>query len=387
MSDKNYFNLIDFGSSKIRFSVYDINFDEIYADSKSILYQEDYKNHFNFVIESVKKAEKKISYHIKDIILLLDSSNVFTIDIALRKRLNKKSEINKVYDSIILELNQLIYKYYDTYGIAHTILDRCFIDNKIFEKLPKNKIVKSDIKIEFKVICLPKKLISNLENKFNKKNLNILNIFCTSYLKSLSYNLKLDQNKVSFLEIGWERTSLILYENNKLNFIKSIPIGSNHITKDISKVFNINIEESEKLKKSFNKSENEFSYATDESEGLILANDIFKNNISVNLLKKVILYRVQEIMDLIFMKSNEKININKFIDTDLFLIGEGSELFNDNSFHLEDKFSFKSINFYKEKDSQICKNGLVYYLNYYNEPKIIAKKHGLFEKFFNFFSN
>ena len=87
------------------------------------------------------------------------------------------------------------------------------------------------------------------------------------------------------------------------------------------------------------------------------------------------------------MKSNEKININKFIDTDLFLIGEGSELFNDNSFHLEDKFSFKSINFYKEKDSQICKNGLVYYLNYYNEPKIIAKKHGLFEKFFNFFSN
>ena len=387
MSDKNYFNLIDLGSSKIRFSVYNTHFDEMYSDSKSILYQEDYKNHFNFIVDTVKKAEKNLSYHIKDIILLLDSSSVFTINIALRKKLNNSSEINKVYDSIILELNQLIYKHYDNYSIIHTILDRCFIDNKIFEKLPKNKIIKSDIKTDFKVICLPKKLISNLENKFNKKNLNILNIFCNSYLKSLSYTQKIDQKKVSFLEIGWERTSLILCENNKLNFIKSIPVGSNHITKDISKVFNISIEESEKLKKSFNKSENEFSYAKDESESLISANDIFKNKISEDLLKKVILYRVQEIVDLIFIKSNEKTNIGKFIDTDLFLIGEGSRLFNENSFHLEDKFNFKSIKFYKEKDSQICKNGLIYYLNSYDKPKIIAKKLGLFEKFFNFFSN
>ena len=87
------------------------------------------------------------------------------------------------------------------------------------------------------------------------------------------------------------------------------------------------------------------------------------------------------------MISNEKTNIGKFKDTDLFLIGEGSKLFNENSFHLEDKFSFKSIKFYKEKDSQICKNGLIYYLNNYDKPKIIAKKMGLFEKFFNFFSN
>ncbi len=387
MSDKDYFNLIDFGSSKIRFSVYDNHFYEMYADSKSILFEEEYKNHFNFIVDTVKEAEKKLSYHIKDIILLLDSSNIFTIDVSLRKRLDNKSKINKVYDSIILELNQLINKYYDNYTIVHTILDTCLIDNKIFEKLPKNDFVKSDIKIDFKVICFPKKLILNIKNKFNKKNLNVLNIFCNSYTKSLSYNLKLGQKKISFLEIGWERSSLMLYENNKLNFIKSIPIGSHHITKDISKVFNINIEESEKLKKSFNKSENEFSYDTSEYEGQISASDIFKNKISVDLLKKVILYRVQEIIDLIFNKLNEKIYVGKFTDSDLFLLGEGSKLLNDNSFHLEDKFKFNSIKFYKENDSQICKNGLVYYLNHYDAPKIITKKRGLFEKFFNIFSN
>ena len=42
--------------------------------------------------------------------------------------------------------------------------------------------------------------------------------------------------------------------------METIPIGSNHITKDISKVFKISIEDADKIKKLFNKSESEFSY-------------------------------------------------------------------------------------------------------------------------------
>ena len=85
---------------------------------------------------------------------------------------------------------------------------------------------------------------------------------------------------------------------------------------------------------------------------------LLNKNISIDLLKKVILYRVQEIIDLTFKKSKIN-NIKKNLkDTDLFLIGEGSKLFNNNSFYLNDKFGFKSINFYNETDVQICKCGL-----------------------------
>ena len=45
------------------------------------------------------------------------------------------------------------------------------------------------------------------------------------------------KNKISFLEIGYERTSLIIYEENKLKLIQTIPIGGEHITSDISKDF------------------------------------------------------------------------------------------------------------------------------------------------------
>ena len=70
----------------------------------------------------------------------------------------------------------------------------------------------------------------------------------------------------------------------------------------------------------------------------------------------------------------------------LFLIGDGSNLFDNNSFHLNDKFEFKSLNFYSETDKDICYSGLSFHLNNYKLSKTINKKLGLFEKFFHFFS-
>ena len=201
----------------------------------------------------------------------------------------------------------------------------------------------------------------------------------------MSYLKKLDVDKVSFLEIGWQRTSLISYENKKMKFMETIPIGSNHITKDISKVFNISIDYAEKLKKLFNKSETEFSYRSVTNNDILLSKDLINKNISTDKLKKVILYRVQEIIDLVYKNLTNKdtrYDLSKF---DLFLIGGGSILFNNNSFYLNDKFKFKSLSFFPETDIQNCKYALVYHLNNAEISKKNTKKQGLFEKFFNFF--
>ena len=133
-------------------------------------------------------------------------------------------------------------------------------------------------------------------------------------------------------------------------------------------------------------SETEFSYQNEKNVNLFHFNDIISKNISINLLKKVILYRIQEIMDLIFRVSIEQTSIYNLEQTELFLIGEGSRLLSNNSIHLNDKFNFKSINFYPENAKIICYSGLLYHLNSYEIPKIIHKKQGIFEKFFNYFS-
>ena len=115
----------------------------------------------------------------------------------------------------------------------------------------------------------------------------------------------MNHNNISFLEIGLKKSLLLNYENNKLKSIYTVPIGGYHISNDISKIFKIDFSEVEKIKKLFNKSDTEFSYDSKQSNNNSILNKILsKKYKQIDLLKKVILYRVQEIIDMIFDKSN-----------------------------------------------------------------------------------
>ena len=385
MGKENSINIMDFGMSKIRFSVFDKELKQQYSNIKTVKYDKDYLYHIQEIASVIKKAEKKISMHVQDVVLSLDHENMFTIDLSFRRDFDNKIKIVKIYDNLVLELEQILNSYYNELEIIHIILNKCIIDNKTYLDLPKD-IKINNIKVDFKVICFPKKIINHVRSILNKINVQILIFFCTSYVKSLSYLRKLSLEKVAFLEIGHKRTNFIFYEKKKLKLIQSIPIGGMHITKDISEIFKITQDEAEKIKRSFNKSETEFSYQSEKNEKNFTVNEILKRNISINRLKQVILYRVQEIIDVSFKRSNiQKYEID-LKNSDLFFIGHGSILLNNNSFYLTDKFKFKTLNFYDEKDDQICKSILIHYINTNELPKRINKKQGLFEKFFYFFS-
>ena len=383
MSNKNFLNIIDLGSSKIRLSVFDVNLKNNFSNSILVDYEKDKSNHFHELNEIVREAEKLISYHIQDVVIMLDSSEIFIIDISLKKNLDKKNKINNIFETMVMEINQIINKYYLNYKILHIIVDQCIIDNKTYSELPKFLDNIDNLKIDFKLICFPKNLINEINERFKKNNLNVINFICSCYVKTSNYITKINKSKVSFLEIGFKRTSFIFYENNALKLIHSIPVGSFHITKDISNIFKITFNEAEQIKKLFNQSETEFSYQNNDYNNRLIFKEIISKNIPIEKLKQVILYRVQEIIDLSFKKTNiKKFN---FKEADLFLIGGGSILFNNNSFYLEDKFDFKSINFFSESDDIICDTGAKYYLSETKLPKSQSKKQGIFEKFFNFF--
>ncbi len=385
MDKQNYINILDFGSSRIRFSVFNSDLKEVYTESESVKLENNFLNHMLKTRKIIKNAEKKITDHINDLVIALDLNELFSLDISLNKNVDGKSNIHKVYNSLILELNQIVETNYNKYLIIHIILDQCIIDNKLFYEIPKDIKKIDNIKIDFKILCFPKNIINNIKNTFKKDNINVTNFFCTSYIKSKSYLRNLKVKNASFLDIGFEKTCLVCFIRKKLKFIQVIPIGGNHITKDISKVFNLSLDEAEKIKRLFNKSESEFSYEQNDYNNISIK-DIISKNISIDSLKKVILYRVQEIIDLNYNKydlNSYKINLK---NSDLFLIGNGSLLFKDNSFHLKDDFEFKNINFYDETDHQICNSGLAHYLNKYKIKKKSYKKQGIFERFFNYFS-
>ena len=380
MKKEYNYNILDLGSSKLRFSIFDNKLNQQYSEIKSLFYQNFCLNSNEQIVYLIKNAEKKISSHIQDIVLMFDTNHLISIDISLSKNLDESSHLKKVYNSLLLELNQIINSNYNKYKIIHTILSKCIIDDIVYDNLPEKINKVNNIKIEFKLICFPLKEINIIKENFNKNNLNITHYYCSSYLKTLFYLKKINYNKISFLEIGLKKSLLLNYEYNKLKSIHPVPIGGYHISNDISKIFKIEFSEAEKIKKLFNKSDTEFSYDKKKINNNSILNKILSKNIQVDLLKKVILYRVQEIMDMTFEKSS---SINKdYNDYKLFLIGEGSLLFDNNTFYLNDKFEFKSINFCSLSDVEICEAGLKYLLND-QLPINSNKKPGIFEKFFN----
>lgn len=380
MKKGHNYNILDLGSSKLRFSIFDDKSIQQYSEIKPLFNQNLYLNSNEQIVYLIKNAEKKISSHVQDIVLMFDTYHLISVDLSLSKNLDESSELKKVYNSLLLELYQIINSNYSKYKIIHTILSKCTIDDVVYANFPEKINKVKNIKIEFKLICFPQKEINFIKENFNKNNLNITHYYCSSYLKTLFYLEKMNHNNISFLEIGLKKSLLLNYENNKLKSIYTVPIGGYHISNDISKIFKIDFSEAEKIKKLFNKSDTEFSYDSKQSNNNSILNKILSKNIQIDLLKKVILYRVQEIIDMIFEKSN---STNKdYNDNKLFLIGEGSLLFNNNTFHLNDKFEFKSINFCSLSDVEICKAGLKY-LHNHQLPVISNKKSGIFEKFFN----
>ncbi len=391
MQKNNYQTIIDFGSSEIRLGVFDNDLSKLFFKSKSVFQKNNYEEYSTSINFLIREAENKISSHLENITVLYDASDIYSIDLSIKKKLDQKVLLKEICSSILLEANQLIKDFYTNKKILHLIIKKYIINDKEYLNMPD---MLSDFKfviIEIKFLCIPYNQYLNIIDNFKKNNLKILNFFSSSIVRSFQYLDFFKENKiVAFLDIGLERTTLILFNNKKLDFFNSIKIGGNHITKDISQVMKITLDEAEELKKTFNKSELDFSYDENNSnDNGNLIKKILGKNISIDLLKKVTLARIEEILDLTFQDLSTSENTKNNKNLILVLIGNGSKLFNKNSFQLDDKYNFKEINYYEETDIEICKAGLVFAKINKDEnlQKIIKnqKKLGIFQKFFNFF--
>ena len=391
LKDK-YSTVIDFGSSELRLAVFNENLSKLFSQSKKILQKKNYSEYFDSINLLIKEAESKISTHLEDLIVLYESAYIYSIDLSIKKKLDQKINIKDFCSSIILEANQLIKDCYTNKKIIHSIIKKYIINDKEYLDISEKLISSNSIIIEMKFICLPYREYQDVIETFKKSNLKVINLFSSSLVKSFKYiNSFKESNSVAFLDIGLDRTTAIFYNKQKIDVLKSISIGGNHISKDISQIMKLSIDESESLKKTFNKSEIDFSYNETVSEDNDILKKILGKNISIDLLKKVVLARIEEIIKLSFKDMNISESIDKKQNLNLVLIGNGSKIFNKNSFQLEDKYNFKEINFYEENDYEICKAGLIFRDNFkdINQAKLMKyqNKLGFFHKFFNFFGN
>ena len=389
MIDEKINTVIDLGKSKVKIGVFDEDKKIIFASSEEIETKSEENNISKTIKKVIRKSEKEISNHIDKIILLFDDPNFFTIDISIKKNIDQILTPQEIQNLAFLDCSQIINQSQKNIRILNFFVSKVIIDEKEFAKLPDDLKDNLHIIFEFKFLCLPNDNLDKIKNVFNENNINIKNIFCSSLVRSNAYvNLFKNEKYVGFLDIGLFRSTLNIFFKKKLQLIKNIPIGSHSITKDISYIMKLNLDESEKIKQLFNRSETDFSFTGKENGQEKLIKDIIGKKIQIDLLKQVILARIDEIFKLL-LGNNNFLNQN-FVGDELLLvlIGRGSKIFDKNSFNFESIYNFKDIIFYDETTEDICKLGLehakIYNLSKEHSKKS-SKKQGIFEKFFNLF--
>tara|TARA_A100001015_G_scaffold106981_1_gene118713 strand:+ start:997 stop:2163 length:1167 start_codon:yes stop_codon:yes gene_type:complete len=381
--------LIDFGSKNLRLGVFDNKSECIYSSKINIEKNSEIRSSENSLKDLVRDAEKQLTTHLDNVSILYDSSKFYSVDLSIKKIFDQPTFVAEHYNNLIDEANFIISENNFKDQVIHIIINNIIIDNnKKLEAIANNVKTKSLI-LDLKFICLNKSLIYEISSMFKKNNLNISNIYCTSYVKTIFYKKVLQiKNNFIFLDIGYERTSALIFKNNKFEFFNSINIGGNNITKDISKILNLNIEFSENLKRKYNKNENEISFDKKDLNDINLYSEISKKKISLGLLKQVIEARIDEIIELSINKNNYFKNIDTSDKPCIIFIGDGSKLIS-NNYNLKTKNNFSEFIYFDENESKICKAGFSY--KHTDESQLTlekkrSKKVGFFEGFFNFFS-
>ena len=371
MSDKNFHTFIDFGKSAIRATSFNKETKKVENKLELTIKNNQSNNIFNeeeLIEDLIFNLEKKNGEYLDEIYLMVDNSNFLLISLLIFKKSDEKILDENFLKYIIDEAKFEINKNYQNHEIIHSIIKNFYLDEKKFSEIPKN-LSNNKFAVEFYFFVYPKLFLENLRNIFAKQNVIIKKFIFSSYAKTIFYLDKIpNHRKVILVDIGFEKTSAFLFEGKQMQQFKILPIGGNHISKDISKILKMEISKANEIKLNFNDINDNENLRKDEIE----------------LVKKIIFSRTEELLEIstLFLKDN-----NDPRNIKLVFFGNGSKIL-DSKFKSNIIFNY-NIDLLDENYVDICLSGL----NLDNSErefltdKVDLKntKKGFFEKFFNLF--
>ena len=368
MNNNDYQIYFDCGFSKLRTGAINIiNSDKaFYTDSKFFLDQKEIDTEIQKIITTL---EKDTNQYIDNINLMIDSPRMISIGISISKKIDESQLRQEDIQFLVQEAKQQILKNYNSQNIVHIIINNYKINNVNYDYLPKD-IKCNFISLDIIFICLPEEIIKYFKSFFYKFNISINRIICSSYAKAINYkdNFSLYKN-ISFIDVGFNKTSITTYINNKIISMNVIPIGGNNITKDISKLLKIDLVKAENLKIDYNKNKT------------FLSNRGF----SLKLLHEIIFARTDEILKICI-----KLIKLDFFTTDLhkiILMGEGSKILY--NLHKDNVNFLYDVDFLEETTKDVCQSGFKLSMGLNKQEVLVIPKkqiqQGFFEKLFHLF--
>ena len=400
MTKKNINAVIDLGSNKLKSAIFDFDTHKskliAYSEIKTSGINNSLITNFDQACESIRTIiadlEKKAGININIITVLLEPTEIITTRITKFKKMEGIKIENEDINFLLRESKKQLEKNDKNFSQLHMFNFQYIIDNKAFKDLPIN-IFCNQLSLENIFISAPKNVLKNISEVFNSCNLEINRFICPSYAIGI-YLLNKNQleNGSGIIDICYDKTSIALFKNSSLIKLLVLPIGSNHITKDISKVCYLGQKESESIKLDFAL----FSQFNKDIDSLLPKKYFINSNyrkIPLKLIHDVIVSRISEIIEMINIYTNDQ-DGSKIIKKNLLIVGGGANILDlIKILNLDIKYEFiETIKLSSKQETQLmsCNSAQNLFVNGCSSEAVAIsmekQKKGIFTRFFQFFN-
>ncbi len=336
MNSEDSIGIIELGNINIKcliFKIKDNNESEIL--STSITSSEGIHNGIVVNLTKASKAirscisiaEKKAKILLKKINVVLEGPEFLSTKFTKHKKINGSKIHKDDIEFLLKEAKKQLILNDKKQSIIHIFNHNYVVDGKAFSDEPIG-VYADSLSHEITFITIQKNNLRNINQAFIDCDIEIERLISNTFAlgAKLLNNKELEFGSI-LVDIGFEKISLGLFKNLALVHSITLPMGINHITKDISKVCSLSMDESVVIR-------NNIDFSFKNNQNLFDANGYLKNSYFINssfrkISKNLILNVIKARLDEIFETVKKQIivpefNLNSGIG--FLLVGGGSYL-------------------------------------------------------------
>ncbi len=283
----------------------------------------------NAIRMCISQAEKKIKVSLKKINIVFEQPEFLCTKFSKHKKIDG-SKIDKAdIEFLLSEAKKQLILNDKNQSIIHIFNHNYIVDKKNFIEEPIG-VYADTLFHEMTFISAPKNNLKNIRQVFMDCDLEVEKLISRTFALGIKVLNNNDFNNGAVLiNLDFEKISLGLFKNLALVHSITIPIGTNHISKDISKVCSLDLEESDLILRNI-----DFSLENNQNifdENNYLKKEFFINSSIRKVSKKLILDIVKARLDEIFNKLKKQLIIPSFKLNSLisfFILAEDSKFKN-----------------------------------------------------------
>ena len=136
----------------------------------------------SFFLENIEKIENQIQIFVKNISLIIEDDNIFSIEICLKQKIENRVISKEEFENLLLIGLEQVNKYNSNISIIHYIVDVLKIDDQLVDTVENNEI-KSHLSVDLRFICIDQKYVTQFKELFKKKHVLLEKIFSGQYLR------------------------------------------------------------------------------------------------------------------------------------------------------------------------------------------------------------